>query len=541
MSRARWIAAALLVVFSASALQVIAQTTTPPKPADGANAFPWEGEVTGTNVRVRSGAGTTWYATSKVNTGDRVLVLGERSGWYEIATLPGSFSYVDAADVTRTAGAKTGVIRRDGVSVKAGSHLAASKTSPQAILNKGAVVEIIGEADGFYKIHPPHGAVLYIVKDYVRPVATSLRTGMAERHAAMSKARHDDAPSPVPAPAANDMRTAPQPMGTGAIESPTGAGPGDTGEFGSPNDPVAEDDENMEGAEPTIDGEESGLPADAPIETDPSIQALKRNTTPVDSTKGGAPGSGSMNKASGRYQAMLTMVESDLNATMLLPLEQRDLDSLITRYQEIAAQSDERVPSEYAKIRVGQLQTMADLRKTRAESSTKSSEIDSFKARMTSERMQIMKARMEKVTEKFDFVGELRKSYAFAPEKRRYRLVDPKRQTTIAYVDIPRDINENPEFMIGRTVGIRTSGQRYSMAARIPIAVAASITDLTPPTNTPADPPEDEAVDSADGDTGSQPVHIMPPPLGEPTEKKPATPTDSPSKESAGAGGNAAA
>ena len=33
--------------------------------------------------------------------------------------------------------------------------------------------------------------------------------------------------------------------------------------------------------------------------------------------------------------------------------------------------------------------------------------------------------------------------------------------------------------MIGRFVGIRVSGRRYSQAARIPIAVAASITDLT--------------------------------------------------------------
>lgn len=530
MSRARWIAAALLLSFTTFSLDAEAQSTTARQPAVAKPAsFPWEGEVTGTNVRVRSGAGTSWYATTKLNTSDRVLVVGERHGWYEIAPLASSFSYVDAADVTRDEQAQTAIVKRDGVSARAGSELASSKSTPQAILKKGDSVTILGEVDGFYKIVPPPGAVLYISKDYVRPIASNLRTGMAERYAAIQP------PQPKPTapasangtPAALESKpNAAEPVNSNiATTGNEPATPGNTAAQPGIGTGAVPPDSDVTASETDITDPEDGQP----IEADPTIQALKN---PVQSeTQKSAPAGGAMNKASGRYQALYTAAESDLQATMQLPSADRDLDTLIRRYQEIANQNEERVPSECAKIRVGQLQKLADLRKTRADVIAKTSELDSFRARMTTERMKIMRARAEKVTEKFDFVGELRKSYAFAPEKRRYRLVDPKRQTTIAYIDIPRDITENAEFMVGRTVGVRSSGQRYSMAARIPIAVAASITDLTPSVNEMAD-------EAQNGGDVQPPTEIMPPPLNdEPTDTQaPAGETNGPKgEESTGA------
>ena len=100
---------------------------------------------------------------------------------------------------------------------------------------------------------------------------------------------------------------------------------------------------------------------------------------------------------------------------------------------------------------------------------------------MRADRLKIARARAEERTRvKFDLQGELRKSYAFAPEKRRFRLVDPKRLTTIAYVELPRNVIDNADSFLGRLVGVRVSGQQFSTAARIPIAVASSLTDLTP-------------------------------------------------------------
>lgn len=514
MSRARWIAAAVLVLVSAQRLH--AQTGTPAGATNVAStaAFPWEGEVSGTNVRIRSGPGTNFYATTKVNTGDRLLVLGMRDGWYEIAPPRGSFSYVDTADVAREGASNRGTVNKDRVFARAGSELAASKSTNQVALTRGTRVEIFGEVDGFFKIHPPQGAKLYVSTDFVKPVANDLRTGLAERYLAGLERQ----PAPAAASRTNSAPSQTSPS-TAAVPGVVSPAPRIEAEvepnLGRMNEPAAEEDEEtegMEGAEPSVNDDGAMVDELPPIEADRSIQALKDQTT--ERSKGDVPAA-PMNKASGRYQALLTALESDLHATMLLPLEDRDLDSLVHRYEEIANQSDERVPSEYAKIRISQLQTMSEVRKARASAVAKSNDIDAFKARMTSERMQIMRARAEKVTERFDFVGELRKSYAFAPEKRRYRLVDVKRQTTIAYIDIPRDISENPEFMVGRTVGIRTSGQRYSMAARIPIAVAASLTDLTPPTDK-----------TTDGSAGSSEFDMSPPPVGDsPTTERP-TKTD---------------
>src|SRR5262245_17695528 len=80
--------------------------------------FPWEGEVTGTNVYVRSGAGSNYYPTAKVGPGTRVLVTGERFGWYQIVPPAGSFSYIDTTMVDRQPGAKAGTVNQDRVYVR---------------------------------------------------------------------------------------------------------------------------------------------------------------------------------------------------------------------------------------------------------------------------------------------------------------------------------------------------------------------------------------------------------------------------------------
>ena len=524
MPSARRIAAALLVSITIFATFATAQPTgvqqAPPSTAAPAitatPAFPWEGEVTGTSVRVRSGAGTDWYATTKLDTGNRVMVVGEEHGWFRIVPPAGSFSYIDMTDVERQPAARQGKVNKDRVSVRAGSSLAASKSTTQAWINKGQTVEILGEADGFYKITPPQGAFLYITRQYVKPIAGGARSTLTPRPQTAANAppaKSIPTPQqPIGSPTKQDANATAQTPTPVSSDRPqvtpstgaeyTGDTPGEvaTGDTTSTEDESTES-AGMEGADPAA---EQTLSANEPepLETDPTIQqALKnREATRPEPSKELAPAK--IERSSNRYQALLTSVEADLSAQMQLPLAERDLDSLLPRYQEIAAQTDERVPAEFAKIRVNQLQTLDDLRKTRAEAASTASDLDSFQARMTTERMSIMRARAEKVTEKFDFVGELRKSYAFAPEKRRFRLVDPKRQTTIAYVDIPRDVTENVDFMIGRTVGIHTAGQRYSQAARIPIAVAASLTDLTPSTNRPEGAPE-----------GTPGMEIMPPEL----------------------------
>ncbi len=445
------------------------------------SAFPWEGEVTGTNVYVRSGPGTDHYPCTKLHTGDRVLVLGEELGWYQIAPPPKSFSYVDSAHVQRLPGSRQGQVIADQASIRAGSELVSRKNAEQGKLSRGARVEIIGDADGFFKITPPPGALLYMSKQYLTPVAPRLQTGLVERHLASKGA-------PTKGPEKAEERS-PQPPPQKQVAVAPPAAPVGGAAAADEVDPFADVDST-----PRRHEAKSIF-----VDDDPDSGAPKPTTLTIPEARPaeiGPPSSGEPTAPSkplpedpadkpaalpvATAEAQLAAVEADLNAEMSKPIAEQALEPLIGRYEEIAARAEERVPAEYAKIRIEQLRGLIEVRKTRTSLAEDGENLSAFRTNLQSERMKILRLRQEKMLAKFDFEGELRQSYAFAPEKRRYRLVDPQTQTTVAYIDVPRDVIENVEHMIGRMVGIRVSGQRYSTSARVPIAVAASITDLTP-------------------------------------------------------------
>lgn len=495
-----------------------------------APSFPWEGEVSGTNVFVRSGAGANWYPTTKLNAGDRVLVLGEKYGWYQITPTPGSFSYIDMAMVDRASGAKNGTVKQDKVYVRAGSQLEQRKNATQLVLNKGDSVDIIGEAEGFYKINPPPGATLYISKQYVRPIDRKVSTGLVERYSASAPpqrsavqakpaATSPQQPQPVEKVAATlpKLEPAPVPQTTPETSSepaiPEALASEDALEPEPAPTPVVRGaaQDSLIVPKPLPDAEEpapSTLPtaqptqiADATLKTPPSVTQQPRpvdpsvtmpkisaglkpgiilaDESPASAGSGDSAPSGRVEPSQNRYQTMLAMCESELVTLVSKPLEQQDPTNLLTRYEEIAAQTVEHVPAEVAKIRVRQLRERAQLRQTHLALHNDEKAIAAYRADMDGERMRIMRRRVEQALDVFDMEGELRRSLAFAVEERRYRLVDPGSGTTLAYVDIPRSVDENPDHLIGRQVGIKVAGRTFSPAARVPIAVASRIVDVS--------------------------------------------------------------
>ncbi|HRW55483.1 MAG TPA: hypothetical protein P5081_21630, partial [Phycisphaerae bacterium] len=188
--------------------------------------------------------------------------------------------------------------------------------------------------------------------------------------------------------------------------------------------------------------------------------------------------------ASGPYAAKLVSLEGDLHAIMELPVQQRPYEQLIARYEEISIQSGERVPAEYAAIRIDQLKALERVRRLAVRYASDHDGLEHFSRRMEEERAEIRSAQQTTTTIEggaFEYEGLLMRSYAFSPEKRRYRLVDPGTQSTIIYVDIPVAVYGNPDALNGKRVGIRVNRREYSDAAQIPIVEAASIVDLTAP------------------------------------------------------------
>lgn len=473
---------------------LMGQQPAPQTPA-ATLTFPFEGEINGTNVYVRSGPGVNYYPCTKLNAGDRVVVQGEKFGWYQIVPPTRCYSYIDMSVVEKQASGKSGKVTQDKVYVRAGSDIEDRKTSTQLVLNKGDAVRILGEADGLYKIAPPTGAFLWVSKQFVENVPDRLKTGLLERHTAANKAPATPATpaptptgTPVPAGAPVKPAIAPNsavpPTANAAPTTPTAGQPVIPPPVKTTPEAVAGADANEADADIVEESGEEPLDADStlPGEPKPAVASKAKPSEtkkPNAAARGDTPGtltSGSTN----RWAAMLTVLESELRSIVQNPADEQTLAALQARYTEIATQQDDNVVAQVAQIRIRQLGELLHYRAGKAEVETDAQNLESFRANMDQERMKIMSRRVAAAQEKYDLEGELRQSYAFAPEKRRYRLVDPANQTTIAYVDVPVALDVRPDELIGQRVGIRTSSMKFNPATQVPIAVATALVDLSP-------------------------------------------------------------
>lgn len=191
--------------------------------AGSARAQERSGEVTGNDVYVRSGPSLNHYTVCKVNAGDRVTIVGEQGGWYEILPPPGAFSYI-SGDFVDTPDDKTGVVNGNDVRVRAGSSLVKHKYTVQKKLSKGAQVSILGRnPDGFLRIVPPDGVTLWMSTEFVAQVPEG--RGPADPTAAGSKVETEDTPKPVAEPTTEPKIVATPPKKSGASGSLLGALP----------------------------------------------------------------------------------------------------------------------------------------------------------------------------------------------------------------------------------------------------------------------------------------------------------------------------
>ncbi|MBG7617711.1 MAG: hypothetical protein IZT57_05010, partial [Chloroflexi bacterium] len=151
-----------------------AQTTTSTSGAAGTLPFPYMAEITGDNVYVRSGPGTNFYDCSKLNTGDKVKVIGKQFSWARIVPPQGSFSWISIQYVSIDSTNPTvGTVTGDRVRVYAGSdHVEPlHSTYLQGKLDRGDTVKLLGEQkDDYYKIAPLSFAYLWVSTKFTKPL-----------------------------------------------------------------------------------------------------------------------------------------------------------------------------------------------------------------------------------------------------------------------------------------------------------------------------------------------------------------------------------
>jgi len=163
----------LICLVSVGFAQEAAATTSGPGEAD-TPAFPYMAEITGDNLYVRSGPGTNFYYCGKLNTGDKVKVIGKQFSWARIVPPAGSFSWISMQYVSIDPGnPNVGTVAGDRVRVYAGSDFVKPlySTTLQGKLDKDDKVKLLGEQmDDYYKIAPPPFAYLWVSINFTKPI-----------------------------------------------------------------------------------------------------------------------------------------------------------------------------------------------------------------------------------------------------------------------------------------------------------------------------------------------------------------------------------
>jgi hypothetical protein len=150
------------------------------------------------DVEVRSGPSKTFFATSKLKSGDRVIVIRdckESPGWLEIKPPPGSFSWIRGNDVKQI-DTRYAVVNNDA-KVLPGSALVNQTPNREGIkLTAGTIVIIVDKVlkmgdEVWIPIQPNPSEVRYIPTDAVQPA-----TQVAVQNSPPDWTRQQTAPPP---------------------------------------------------------------------------------------------------------------------------------------------------------------------------------------------------------------------------------------------------------------------------------------------------------------------------------------------------------
>lgn len=138
--------------------------------------FPYEAVVATDGVPLHSGPG--YYATSRLDKGDRVTVhRHDPGGWFMIAPPPGEFSLI-VADAVRLTGPDSAEIVAEETTARIGSRLSNDHNVEQVPLVRGDRVRLVKNVTapaGWVAIKPPRGEFRWVPGKFLVPVGDEVR------------------------------------------------------------------------------------------------------------------------------------------------------------------------------------------------------------------------------------------------------------------------------------------------------------------------------------------------------------------------------
>ena len=123
-------------------------------------------EVTATRLFVRGGPATNYADLNVVSKGEKLVVVGEKSGWLKIMLPDDTPCWVSKKLVDEKEDGQ-GVVNAHRVNIRVYPDKAKSRHIIGQI-KEGTEVTIIGEKSGWYKLEPPEGLSAWVSKKYTK-------------------------------------------------------------------------------------------------------------------------------------------------------------------------------------------------------------------------------------------------------------------------------------------------------------------------------------------------------------------------------------
>lgn len=217
-------------------------------------------------------------------------------------------------------------------------------------------------------------------------------------------------------------------------------------------------------ASPTLPTEATPAPRPRPREGAAGSSATGRPTT---QPAGPSP--------FGRYAAEIASIEEGIKAEQQKPFAQQNMKALAERLQPIAGQDDEVVAKMYAQRRMEQLLTKNELSGIIENLEVAKREVDK-QHEIGEIARRAIKPPPERVLDgRVSATGEFRPSAVFGSQStafpRRYRLVDPTSEKTVAYVELPTGSTIDPDPFYGKLVTVYARERKLTSGTIQPLSV----------------------------------------------------------------------
>ncbi|MGB9626176.1 MAG: hypothetical protein ACPMAQ_15085 [Phycisphaerae bacterium] len=208
----------------------------------------------------------------------------------------------------------------------------------------------------------------------------------------------------------------------------------------------------------------TGVPGSKEREAPPRIAAAKAPSTQPSS---GAP--------FGKYASEITAIDASIKLESQKPLAEQNFKPLIDQLRPIAQQDEEPVAKLYAQRRIEQLEAKGELMTVIQEVATLQSSSEKEHQTALMARQSIKPPPETVIDGRVKAVGELRPSAVFdsrsAAYPKRYRIVDPANDKTVAYVELPAGSSIDVDQYFGKYVTVYAKERKLTSGTIQPLSV----------------------------------------------------------------------